>query len=728
MGLLTAGLTAVAFAVLQPVVSDEFLGEPTRPDTEARSTLDTVEVNRILDGPLADPEGPRRSLSTQGEAIPRPWVRETPAIDARGWVEVQIRAIGPTARDGLKADLPFRVQATGLSEGEEAYSVEGRTDGAGEARFFVPPEVLERAREDSGVRLEFRPSLEGLQRRFVEVVPRRNLRGVYRTIIKLRSGCSVVGYVLGAGEPVTGARIRGEYPGKPGRSPRISAEQSLDGRFHLHFEDVETPSRITAERKGSGTAVLDGVVPSEHSADDDLLLIQLNGHGVVRGQVVDALGDPFAGIKIIVEHQESGIRGSPEYRPPSRLEGADEGMGHLGASVFSDSEGRFEASGLLDGDYYVYAWHRALAGGYALLTETPISSDGHLATFRVEAPTLVVHLLDASGAPYRGSCEGGYRRGFGHPEWFQAWPENLEILCLLREESLSTHCSYPASHGGVPLGDGRWSFSVLSGTDYEVGVCGPGRPWSPVAVRSPSDGRAHHLWIRVPDALGQGSLSVTLLDEFGEIAEGHAWVRVLDAVSERVLIRRLNYRQSGGPWPIRIMLPEGSYIVEGLGANRESESDGSIVRFKECGGARAPVSIRADTTEFLTMTLPVGGRVRLFVGGEPGEHDFSDPQRVVEFNSEGDPGAVDRQALLARTVLRRGSGTPQFLEFPHVEPARPEPRNHAVPGVLLGTRATSLPVPAGRYELIAFLPDRRSVSRMIDVVDGETLDAVLEFE
>lgn len=694
----------------------------------ASARLDPMDAESVLGLRGATEGDPRREFDGGSVITPRPWTREAPAVDERGWIEVEVRATGPLGRDDLSRRMPFRVDLVGPGAGDEPFQTMGETDGEGEARFFVPPRVLTKAREESECRLEFTPQRTGLQRRPTELSPHRNLRGVYRTLVRLQWGTTIRGRVLSVGGEGCRAQVVARRPGVNGQGSLGYDRALADGHFELHLSDVETPAWIEARCHGHGTARLGPLEPEDLSSESEFVLIQLQGPGVVRGQVLDAGGSPFAGLKLAVEHQRTGDRFQPGYTAPETLEEVEPGVGHFGLSITTDFEGRFEAAGLVPGEYHIHARHRAEPRGSLRLTETPVASDGHTRTYRFDAPTLVVHLTDPLGAPFRGECQRGYRYAFGYGEWTTEWPRTLEIFCSLEDETVSRLGPSMASHGGVPLGEGIWSFSVERGTDYVVGVRGPGQPWNPVAVRSPMDGRGLHLWFRVPEPVGEGAVEVTLRDDAGEVAEGMARVRILDPVSGRILAQRLNYRQAGGPWPIRLELPVGDYIVEGVGAHLESESDGSILAFKEHGGARAPISIRSGETTGVTLGLPPGGRVHLLVLGEADARDLDEVRRVYGRDANPDDALEGRRARFVRTVLRRGKGTPQFLEFPSTSPSRSTLRDGVRPGVLLGESASSLPVPAGTYTLTAYLPGGRLRTQAIRVLDGQTTTVVLEIE
>lgn len=225
--------------------------------------------------------------------------------------------------------------------------------------------------------------------------------GSTNVLVELGRMVAVPVLVLGPdGRPVSGATLSG-YKLEQGRSGRYVIHSSFDGADETPMTDVQGRGAVRA-RQGGRLAVMaskppwiDGraVVDIGRGPPATNVVLRLTAGLRLEGRVLDAAGRPAAGRR---------IRSSPS--PASAVSGDDD------TGPATDAEGRFRLEGLPAGPVRVAAFargdeddiHRTLA-----MTTVVVRRDGPVARVELRLPAVGAvrgTVLRTNGAPASGAC------------------------------------------------------------------------------------------------------------------------------------------------------------------------------------------------------------------------------------------------------------------------------------------------------------------------------------
>ncbi|HEX5054702.1 MAG TPA: sigma-70 family RNA polymerase sigma factor, partial [Planctomycetota bacterium] len=314
---------------------------------EACSAAPAAEVSRPMPAPLAAGAAADRVAGTTRSDRKEPAMERTavaPPASATGTLRVVVRGavfargehgwwVADSGSARSMADVAIEAwpgEAHALAD--EGTGLSGRTDAAGVVRFAPVP-----------VGTWYAHALLGGQRlgnpQSAEVTSGGDAT---IEIVSGISGC-VHGRVLDDdGAPVEGAEIwvgaliHGTAP--VGRWLRCAAHSDADGRFSCPYGAGE--DRVTAQKAGHAASWSH---PCQRSGDEPEVVLTLGREPAsIGGFVVDARGQPLAGIDVAVEMAD---------REERRLLDGTRVASRLATIATSDRDGRFLAAGLAPGSY-----------------------------------------------------------------------------------------------------------------------------------------------------------------------------------------------------------------------------------------------------------------------------------------------------------------------------------------------------------------------------------------
>lgn len=221
-----------------------------------------------------------------------------------------------------------------------------------------------------------------------------------RATLKLfpRAGVSLTGRVLRAdGTPAHPAKVQLYPASEPGGEfvfNEDSAYVDRDGGFQLNA-DAAGLYDVQVSASGQGTAGLRGVA-LEESSEPGYVELRLSGDGVIAGVLLDPDGHPVPKYRLWcapAEHRDEyvGYLHDPQQIPH------EWGGGLHGDHGSTDEAGRFEFSGLREGEYHLRG-HTAKTGYYEeLLTDRAVPSGERDLVLRLARHRVLARVLDHEG-------------------------------------------------------------------------------------------------------------------------------------------------------------------------------------------------------------------------------------------------------------------------------------------------------------------------------------------
>lgn len=697
------------------------------PEETRSSTPSNVAVEDSVEVPAGDPE-----LDAPSHADRSPLPRPPAEGGGLGYLLPVTTIVRERGEDHAIPNLAFYLEVTWVNGREvaEAYrfSFDGRTNKEGVAHVPFPRSLITKICKDGPEQLVGWITEPGYQERMRIIRRRHSWDEAQLEGLKLDLSCSPGSTLRGtvvnsSGEPVE-ARLtvasqrdgvlesigsdvtsRGSYPSA---LPR--------GEFALHLTETEGSCSLRASCEDLGATVLHGLSLDPSVNREPLRIVIGEGHRIV-GTLVGHGGEPLAGAWLTA--YESRLEYDPNnvfFKEPSeQLEVEFAREGRTSDRATTDEQGRFEFIGLQDSSFHIYL--QGESGTVATLTAEPVWTNGTPLVLRTEEPMLWISLIDEEGEPFLESVRGFYDFRFGeapHP-----WPEKLELRVSARQPAEGgTPSSRPVSLRSA--GGGRWRTAVEPGVEYEIGVFGPGRPWTSTRLTIPAEGGAHTRELVVPEAVPSGTVVLSVVNPEGSALEDG--FRVLAVDPEGGLPLAEWETTDIDTWPAELSLPAGQYLLRVEGVHEYDGHHGTVWRLRTLGSFEARVQVPAAAPVSVEATLGSGGRVRVRTSGSP------PPERSREGLMPWEIRDLEKGPTVELQLLREGAW-PLPLEFVRMgmEGTSGE-GNHVYYSVYLGKEATSELTPPGQYLLVGRLDDGRTARKPIEVTEGEVTDVELHFE
>lgn len=496
-----------------------------------------------------------------------------------------------------------------------------------------------------------------------------------------------------------------------------------DGWFEL-FPFQGGVQNLIADAEGHGTGVLRDV---DLAAPPEPLVLVVRGPGIVHGIVLDDAGRAVPALDLGIWIPSIDTEDGGMAFPPHALDRAVlEGRGRPWATARTDSNGYFRAAGLRADTYLVRAGDGPEGPFPIRLTPEPVVSEGAPLELRLQRTYLAVKLVDERGQPWTDGVS------LGDPNWWggrdratagKVWPESTTIV-VMRARSSALPGEYAEERiEGQRAGD-EFVFVVPDDAHLRVGLVGGTQTWRPIDVDVPRFAGRVEVTVAASSADTRGTLSVVVRDFEGRTLNSLCSIRIEDVDDGAALVFDDLREEPGSPRTYR--LPEGRYRVVVQGEPLIDGFHGIVWAGSNCGRVEELVDVRRGATTDLLAVLPVGARIQLALAGE-----ISEAQRQAQ--RDQNPPGFDLRFLLdehdaARTMLVREGRRPIPVRFPYFLRGSSAQGNHVGDWLALGTEATSEPLPAGRFELVARLADGREVRAPVELVDGVTTKLSLAFD
>lgn len=349
-----------------------------------------------------------------------------------------------------------------------------------------------------------------------------------------RPGATLHGRVVGVdGQPPVGScslALQGTSdPNRPSRLRPVRA-YARGGEFAL---DLTHPGTfvLTAYSRPGGSQRISGLKLDPNDLPDDLV-VQLEGPGVLAGQVLDPGGLPVPNLSLgLVHNDERGTRRGTGYDISSVLKA--QAGGHRVASVTTDDQGRFEATGLAAGLFRIYdneeqeqdlggrAWPTGLMGIKLV----------------VDAYVLSVSVEDAEGEPLEAAVSG--RR-----EIDRLWLHSCTV-------------SGDAPRLKWILRDGVRIARTRPNVVYEISAWGGGYSRSHREVSLGPKNRREHVSLVLSPKLEPAELILQPLKPGGEALQGKVRARIYAGRNPDALARLEGQADTA----MQASLPPGTYRV-----------------------------------------------------------------------------------------------------------------------------------------------------------------------
>lgn len=715
--LVAAGLVGVAGVAVWLVLR---AGEPERAGLGGAARSAAREARAQAPGSPGSPGEPVPDAEPVRTAVAR---HPAPPFG----LAVRVTARG-TARDDAAAGIEVGVGVGPAYDPAAAPLATGRTGVDGSVELVLPWALLAGADGAPVERLWGRVIEPGFahETRFAEVPERdpgrdpEHSRGAQPSVslaLLARAGTTLRGRLVDAGGAPRAGQVRlvtvtGEGTLRHGRAFPVGS----NGWFELPLLE-EGPTTLLAEAGEHGTAALRDL-DVRFASPPEPVELRLAGEGRLRGRVRDDAGRGSAGLELLavlaeLEEPDPDRAGRRLVEPRTsavRLEG----RGRHWASATTGADGSFDLRGLVAGPYRIYAEleARGRASETLLLTLSPVAADGAPLDLALERPHLVVLVHGPDGSPVEGDV------GFDEYAWREpdhaVWPREPWVIVApeLAGAPLDTRLDAPldapldasgARLTGRRTADGRLVYEVEAGRRYQVGLIGGGHPWSPVEAEVPPGGARVDVALRLAPEVATGELAIDVADADGPVRRDLE-IRVEDPRDGVPLVWRAGFGRSTWPW--RVTLPAGVYrlVVDGaasIGAHGELHAPRDRGRFER------EVAVVAGEETPVHAVLPEGARLVVRLAGE----------------------ADEPEGRRARLLLCAPDGRPEEVLFVREGSAASTlPGRHLERWLYLGDEGTTQALPAGRWTLVATLPDGRTAAAPVTLVDGETAEIILEVE
>ncbi len=524
-------------------------------------------------------------------------------------------------------------------------------------------------------------------------------------------------------------------------SPKHRYEMQRDanqfGTFAFHFESEESPE-FSAEAEHVGTAVaLDTFV--RFTDPPQVLELVLKGPGILRGHIRDGRGGSAAGLALEVEldarvrNTNYELAGTFEFRTADAQPAYRDvvGEGRTIARAVTDQDGAFVIDGLRRDLYRIRVPGPRPLDGAVELTPTPVLADGSELALVRDRPHLVVRVLDSAGRPWT------------HPSWAHAasatdpesvrapaisWPSEPRVRVAPTPRVGDT--SPAPIRAGAVVGN-EWVFDVESGRAHEIVL--DGSNLAPIAQRVEVPAGAGRIEVDVRAApSGIGIVDLQVLDLAGALVREAVMIRIEDPGTNIALVEVASTTNFDKFWPSAFEVPAGSWrlVVEGRERFTHFNTRGGERTF---GRVETPILVRAGEREEIAVHLSLGGRLRLTLRGEPlGDSKPAEP--LGDGGSSLVEAEIVKSAMIpgaAVTLLESGRApVPVMFDESGVEKLAAvydAPAWWRAGAPKLGQTRTSFVMPAGEYTLDVRLPDGRTATKPVVLVEGDVTDVTIEF-
>lgn len=567
----------------------------------------------------------------------------------------------------------------------------GQTNGAGKAELTVDFEPIAGATLELWVRVRE----PGLQQHVAAIQWSKEYeRWIAQP--RIETGGTVRGRAFDAeGRPVTGQVRMTPSTGIAERIVGFGPRSLAGGWFEFHFRGFAR-GHLTVSSYELGTGVVSDLTLNSLEPSQDLE-VELNGPGALHGRIVNPDGEAVRGLQVIARLADA----------PTRALGG----GHLETRTTTDKRGFFQLGGLKSARYSLAAGPRHSGGPETQLTTVAVVADAPQLELGYPDPRLVVDLIDATGAPWKGATELS-TWGWGVFER-ESWPKIPTVL-VQRCSRTGREGSYAVSGDDLLWGDAsreRFVFEVTPGETYAVTVIGGPFAGPPQVVSFDAQTRTRRVEVRAHEEMKEAKLEVCVeiagVERSGRETEG-PFFQV--AIEDPLTGLRFVTRERASTFK----LPPGMYSVVLEGRSQLSPCYASIREARTMGRTERIVELAPHGKHKLTVPLEVGGTVSILVEGEPSDEDIYRAQRMC--SSIHSPGAqiwFERAGAAPESVysIDRDSLYGDLLS----------------PKWALGHRQTAEVLPAGPGILVARLPGGREVRQPLEILSGETHEVELTF-
>ncbi len=529
---------------------------------------------------------------------------------------------------------------------------------------------------------------------------------------------------------------------EPHRRIEILSVTTQLGRAALHLKSDQTYEfNATAEHVGSAVALDTFVRFADPPQELEFVLM---GPGILRGHVTDMRGGPAAGVELEVElnvhvtataaeelSAPHGIRGIRAIDGPAKIHDGL-GGGITLARTVTDHAGAFEITGLRRDLYRIRAVMRGPPFASVELAPAPVLADGSALALVHDRPYLVVRVVDRAG------------RAWTHPSWAMmpppelsnypntpstSWPESPRVRVTASPRS-GDRDHEPLRASAVV--DGAWIFEVEGRREYEVVL--DGGDWSAVTRRVNVPASSGRIDIELlGETRGTGQVLVYILGVDGSNAPEALDIRLVDPETGVVVVAQSPPGEYDRFWPPTLDAPVGTWHLVVEGRENTSSYHNPYGAARSLGRVETMVVVSRGARTEVTMTLPPGARLRLTLRGEP----LVDPEPAIPLgDGSSSVGFVEavRSAFPpgANVTLLESGRAPNSVTFdatgvkdiPIVYDA---PAWWAAGPPKLGQTRTSFVLPAGSYTLDVRLPDGRSATRPVVLVEGGITEVTMDF-
>lgn len=608
-----------------------------------------------------------------------------------------------------------------LAAGEARLAL-GRTDSDGVALLELPRAAF--TSSGATLRLAGRVCEPGYQANTIERLLPGNAAEFELTLVA-RLGATARGTVVDdAGVPVVAqVRLRFDRFQNSGPLARLLG----GGAFELDFDDTFADAVLLADAGEHGTGACGGPLGfrlSPEAPPQDLRIV-VSGSGILRGQLVDDLGRPAAGVSLVT--LAAGLddgHGTTAQQEPLHRELQALGGGAVYRECQSDAEGRFELRGLRDLPFVVRARIRSGSGFSLLLTPIPVLPAGQELRLLLARPHLVVRLLDPEGEAWaRAGVEAALAESLFHdaPSKWPAEPRVFVHPCARDASEVELVGQFVA---GRRVRADELVFEVPDDARYLVGAYGGGFDGSAQVVEVPSGASGVPVLLRASVGDARGTL-VLRVSSGGKLIDPGSLELGVESVPHGLLL----LTPERASMATSFSLPPGRYRLFAAGVGQTDFQHGILWQARVGGRAELELDLAAGETQEHTLELEPGARLDVTLVGETRPEDVANlvarsPYLALPENAD----ALARAAAASELVLVRPGRRPEPVYFrAHAFEGTSAAGEHLIAGWPLGASQRSEELPSGRFTLVARLPGGRELRREVELFPGVTTPLTLEF-
>lgn len=544
-----------------------------------------------------------------------------------------------------------------------------------------------------------------------------------RATLKLfpRAGVSLTGRVLRAdGTPAHPAKVQ-LYPASDPDGEYVFNEDSAyvdrDGGFQLNADEAGLYD-VQVSASGQGTAGLRGVA-LEASSEPGYIELHLSGDGVLAGVLLDPDGLPVPKYRLWcapAEHRDEylGYLHDPQQIPH------EWGGGLYGDHGATDEAGRFEFSGLREGEYHLRG-HTAKTGYYEeLLTDRAVSTGTRDLELRLARHRVLARVLDHEGNIV--AVDPEHRPGRDQLPLHALYIEECDAGGRLLQAERYTHDTRER------LANGDIVLDVQPGKSYVIGVFS--RECALVEERldvTPGD-YERVVIVQLPAPVPATVLEVELQTPDGTPYEGSNSQRLHAPESGRLLWRSSNYERAS---TVQLAIGPGPYRWS---ADAEPMRGHHGERF-----TATPFSPVADELEVLAgrtnrfeRRLGACGRVGLLLVSARAPQPSIAPdspdwealawEEQVRIRAGGARVRFEQAGRVARPSFGHGHGEDLGIPLPHFSTLE-------APWVTRDRRVETVdPLAPGSYRIVVELDGLGARSQQIEVRADELTEVTISFD